>query len=37
VRLELADTRRATTGGERAYDKDGWVALRFRATSSGAP
>ncbi len=33
VRLELVETQRATTGGDRAYDKDGWVALRFRATS----
>lgn len=31
VRLALVETRRTETGGERAYDKDGWVALRFHA------
>ncbi|NUO49238.1 MAG: methyltransferase domain-containing protein [Polyangiaceae bacterium] len=31
VRFELVETRRTETGGERAYDKDGWVALRLRA------
>ncbi len=35
VRLELVETRRTETGGERAYDKDGWVALRLRAHRAG--
>ncbi|MFO0554901.1 MAG: 50S ribosomal protein L11 methyltransferase [Polyangiaceae bacterium] len=29
-KLELVERREASTGGARAYDKDGWVALRFR-------
>jgi ribosomal protein L11 methyltransferase len=34
LRLELVETRRTETGGERAYDKDGWVALRLRALTA---
>jgi ribosomal protein L11 methyltransferase len=30
-KLELVDVRRRSTGGERAYDKDGWVALHLVA------
>lgn len=32
VPLELVDVRRRTTGGERASDIDGWVALHLRRT-----
>lgn len=31
VALELASEKRSSTGGERAFDKDGWVALHYRA------
>lgn len=30
-KLELVETRHMSTGGERAYDKDGWVALHLVA------
>lgn len=31
VQLELAGEKRMSSGGERAFDKDGWVALHYRA------
>ena len=30
-RFEVVDTAHMATGGERAYDKDGWVALHLRS------
>lgn len=33
-RLELAGEKRMSSGGERAFDKDGWVALHYRARAS---
>ncbi|NUP06155.1 MAG: methyltransferase domain-containing protein [Polyangiaceae bacterium] len=36
-KLEVVAARHMTTGGERAYDKDGWVALHLRDVGSGTP
>jgi ribosomal protein L11 methyltransferase len=33
-RFEVVDTAHMATGGERAYDKDGWVALHLRSRPS---